>query len=55
LFDVHLKGPFFLTQTLLPLIADGGQIVNMTSATTRVTTAGVAPYASFKGGLDVRR
>jgi NAD(P)-dependent dehydrogenase (short-subunit alcohol dehydrogenase family) len=53
LFNVHLKGPFFLTQTLLPLIADGGQVVNMTSATTRVTTAGVAPYASFKGGLEV--
>ncbi|WBQ04470.1 SDR family NAD(P)-dependent oxidoreductase [Kribbella sp. CA-293567] len=53
LFNVHLKGPFFLTQTLLPLIADGGQVVNMTSATTRVATAGVAPYASFKGGLEV--
>ncbi|GAA1681008.1 MULTISPECIES: SDR family NAD(P)-dependent oxidoreductase [Mycobacteriaceae] len=53
LFNVHLKGPFFLTQTLLPLIADGGHIVNMTSATTRVATAGVAPYASFKGGLEV--
>lgn len=53
LFAVHLKGPFFLTQTLLPLISNGGHIVNMTSATTRVTTAGVAPYASFKGGLEV--
>lgn len=53
LFNVHLKGPFFLTQTLLPLINDGGQIVNVTSATTRVATAGVAPYASFKGGLEV--
>lgn len=53
LFNVHLKGPFFLTQVLLPLIADGGHIVNLTSATTRVTTPGVAPYASFKGGLDV--
>jgi NAD(P)-dependent dehydrogenase (short-subunit alcohol dehydrogenase family) len=53
LFNVHLKGPFFLIQTLLPLIADGGHIVNMTSATTRVATAGVAPYASFKGGLEV--
>lgn len=53
LFAVHLKGPFFLTQTLLPLLSDGGHIVNMTSATTRVTTAGVAPYASFKGGLEV--
>jgi NAD(P)-dependent dehydrogenase (short-subunit alcohol dehydrogenase family) len=53
LFRVHLKGPFFLTQTLLPLIADGGQIVNLVSATSRVATAGVAPYASFKGGLEV--
>ncbi|MFD7023426.1 SDR family NAD(P)-dependent oxidoreductase [Promicromonospora sukumoe] len=53
LFRVHLKGPFFLTQALLPLIADGGQIVNMVSATSRVATAGVAPYASFKGGLEV--
>jgi NAD(P)-dependent dehydrogenase (short-subunit alcohol dehydrogenase family) len=53
LFSVHLKGPFFLTQALLPLIADGGQIVNMASATSRVATSGVAPYASFKGGLEV--
>jgi NAD(P)-dependent dehydrogenase (short-subunit alcohol dehydrogenase family) len=53
LFNVHLKGPFFLTQALLPLMADGGAIVNMTSATTRVATAGVAPYAAFKGGLEV--
>jgi NAD(P)-dependent dehydrogenase (short-subunit alcohol dehydrogenase family) len=53
LFNVHLKGPFFLTQTLLPLMADGGAVLNMTSATTRVATPGVAPYASFKGGLEV--
>jgi NAD(P)-dependent dehydrogenase (short-subunit alcohol dehydrogenase family) len=53
LFRVHLKGPFFLTQALLPLIADGGQIVNMVSATSRVATIGIAPYASFKGGLEV--
>ncbi|HWJ71719.1 MAG TPA: SDR family oxidoreductase [Kaistia sp.] len=53
LFRMHLKGPFFLTQALLPLMADGGHIVNVTSATSRVATAGVAPYASFKGGLEV--
>lgn len=34
-------------------MADGGHIVNVTSATSRVATAGVAPYASFKGGLEV--
>ena len=50
---MHLKGPFFLTQALLPLMADGGHIVNLTSATTRVATPGVAPYAAFKGGLEV--
>ena len=53
LMNVHLKGPFFLTQALLPLLADGASIVNLTSATTRVATAGVAPYAAFKGGLEV--
>jgi NAD(P)-dependent dehydrogenase (short-subunit alcohol dehydrogenase family) len=53
LLAVHLKGPFFLTQTLLPLMARGGHIVNLTSATSRVATAGVAPYAAFKGGLEV--
>lgn len=53
LMGVHLKGPFFLTQSLLPLLGAGAAIVNVTSATTRVATAGVAPYAAFKGGLEV--
>jgi NAD(P)-dependent dehydrogenase (short-subunit alcohol dehydrogenase family) len=53
LFNVHLKGPFFLTQALLPLLERGASIVNLTSATTRVAFPGVAPYAAFKGGLEV--
>ena len=53
LLNVHLKGPFFLTQALLPLLEENASIVNLTSATTRVATAGVAPYAAFKGGLEV--
>lgn len=53
LLNVHLKGPFFLTQALLPLMADGGHVVNLSSATTRVATPGAAPYAAFKGGLEV--
>jgi NAD(P)-dependent dehydrogenase (short-subunit alcohol dehydrogenase family) len=53
LLNVHLKGPFFLTQALLPLMADGAHIINMASATTRVATPGAAPYAAFKGGLEV--
>jgi NAD(P)-dependent dehydrogenase (short-subunit alcohol dehydrogenase family) len=53
LMNVHLKGPFFLTQALLPLMKKGAAIVNLTSATTRIATPGVAPYAAFKGGLEV--
>jgi len=53
LMNVHLKGPFFLTQALLPLMMEGASIVNLTSATSRVATPGVAPYAAFKGGLEV--
>lgn len=50
---MHLKGPFSLTQVLLPLLAEGAGIVNLTSATTRIATTGVAPYAAFKGGMEV--
>jgi len=52
LYEVHLKGPFFLTQALLPVLSTGSQIVNVTSATTRVATIGVAPYAAFKSALE---
>ena len=52
-FDVHVKGPFFLTQTLLPLIANGGHIVNISSALTRVSFAGSGPYASAKAALEM--
>jgi NAD(P)-dependent dehydrogenase (short-subunit alcohol dehydrogenase family) len=52
-FAVHVKGPFFLTQTLLPLIADGGRIVNISSALTRVSFPGSGPYASAKGAIEV--
>jgi len=53
LMNVHLKGPFFLTQALLSLMTDGGAIINLSSATTRVATPGVAPYAAFKAGIEV--
>ena len=50
---VHLKGPFFLTQTLLPLIADGGRILNVSSGLTRFAMPGFAVYATMKGGIEV--
>jgi NAD(P)-dependent dehydrogenase (short-subunit alcohol dehydrogenase family) len=53
LFDVHLKGPFFLTQQLLPLIAHGGRIIQISSGLTRYTYPGQGVYAAMKGGFEV--
>ena len=53
LCDVHLKGTFFLTQKLLPLIADGGRIVNVSSGLARFSYPGKAIYAAMKGGIEV--
>jgi NAD(P)-dependent dehydrogenase (short-subunit alcohol dehydrogenase family) len=50
---VHLKGVFFLTQRLLPLIADGGRILNVSSGLARFTFPGYAAYAAMKGGVEV--
>lgn len=50
---VHLKGTFFLTQALLPLIADGGRIVNTSSGLARFSLPGYAAYAAMKGGIEV--
>ncbi len=53
LYNVHFKGVFFLTQKLLPLINDGGRIVNVSSGLTRVSFPGSASYASMKGAIEV--
>jgi NAD(P)-dependent dehydrogenase (short-subunit alcohol dehydrogenase family) len=50
---IHLKGPFFLTQKLLPLIADGGRILNISSGLTRFSLPGYSAYASMKGAVEV--
>ena len=47
------RAPFFLTQKLLPLIADGGRIVNMSTGLARFTFPGYAAYAAMKGGIEV--
>lgn len=52
LFDTHVKGVFFLTQALLPLLADGARIVNFSSGLTRVSFAGFAAYAAAKGAVE---
>jgi NAD(P)-dependent dehydrogenase (short-subunit alcohol dehydrogenase family) len=51
--NIQLKGTFFLTQKLLPLIADGGRIVNISSGLTRFAMPGYAAYAAMKGGVEV--
>jgi NAD(P)-dependent dehydrogenase (short-subunit alcohol dehydrogenase family) len=53
LYNVHFKGVFFLTQKLLPLIHDGGRIVNVSSGLTRVAIPESGAYASMKGAVEV--
>ncbi|EHI99522.1 short-chain dehydrogenase/reductase SDR [Clostridium sp. DL-VIII] len=51
--NVHFKGVFFLTQKLIPLIADKGGIVNTSTGLTRFTAPGSGLYAAAKGAVEV--
>jgi NAD(P)-dependent dehydrogenase (short-subunit alcohol dehydrogenase family) len=51
--NVHFKGVFFLTQKLLPLINDGGRIVNISSGLARVSAPGSSVYGAAKGAVEV--
>ncbi len=53
LFNTHVKGVFFLTQGLLPLLADGGRIVNFSTGLTRVSFAGFSAYSAAKGAVEI--
>ena len=53
LYNVHFKGVFFLTQKLLPLMNDGGRIVNISSGLARFTLPELSAYASMKGAVEV--
>ncbi len=53
MFNVHVKGVFFLTQALLPLLADGGRIVNFSSCLTRVSYPGFGAYSAAKGAVEI--
>lgn len=52
LLNVHFKGVYFLSQKALPLLADGGRIVNLSTGLARFSTPGYAAYASMKGAID---
>jgi len=53
LVTIHLKGVFFLTQKLLPLMNDGGRILNVSSGLARFALPGYAAYAAMKGAVEV--
>jgi NAD(P)-dependent dehydrogenase (short-subunit alcohol dehydrogenase family) len=53
LVNVHFRGVYFLTQTLIPLLADGGRIVNVSTGLTRFTFEGRSAYAAVKGAVEV--
>ena len=51
--NVHFKGVYFLTQKLLPLLNDGGRILNISSGLARFTLPGSSAYGSAKGAVEV--
>ena len=51
--NVHFKGVYFLTQKLLPLMNDGGRIVNISSGLARVSLPGSSAYGATKGAVEV--
>lgn len=52
LFDIHFKGPYLLTQKILPILADGGSIVNVSSGLARFALPGYAAYGAMKGAME---
>ena len=53
LMSIHLRGPFFLSQKLLPFMRDGGRVLNISSGLARFTTPGYSAYAAMKGAMEV--
>lgn len=52
LMNVHFKGAFFLTQKILPLINNGGRIINLSTGLARFTNPGYSAYAAMKGAIE---
>jgi NAD(P)-dependent dehydrogenase (short-subunit alcohol dehydrogenase family) len=53
IFNVHVKGVYFLTQKLLPFMNDGGRIVNVSSGLARFALPGSSAYGAAKGAVEV--
>ncbi|MBO9574006.1 MAG: SDR family oxidoreductase [Chitinophagaceae bacterium] len=52
IYNIHYKGVFFLTQKTLPLINNGGSIINISSGLTRLTMPGSSVYGSIKTAVE---
>jgi len=50
---VHLKAVVFLTQALVPLLNEGGRILNISSGLARVSLPGSGVYGAAKGAVEV--
>lgn len=53
IMNVHVKGVFFITQGLLPLIADGGRVLNTSTGLTRFVASPASAYAAAKGAVEI--
>lgn len=53
LMNIHLKGTFFFIQAMLPVLNNGGKILNVSSGLARFTLPGFSAYAMMKGGIEV--
>tara|TARA_B000000441_G_C21713131_1_gene333858 strand:- start:348 stop:1106 length:759 start_codon:yes stop_codon:yes gene_type:complete len=52
LVNIHLKGVFFLTQQLLPMLANEGGIINISSGLARFTMHGYSAYGAIKAAVE---
>lgn len=52
MMNIHFKGPYLLTQKLLPLLNDGSSIVNTSSGLARFSFAGYSAYGPMKAAVD---
>ena len=53
MMNIHVKAPYFVTQKLLPIMNDGGRIINISSGLARFSFPNRAPYAIMKGAIEV--
>jgi NAD(P)-dependent dehydrogenase (short-subunit alcohol dehydrogenase family) len=50
--NIHLKAAFFLTQKMLPILSDGGSIINISSGLARFSNSNYSAYAIMKAAIE---